>query len=97
MGYDIKTENYKKNVGKLVKEWNKDMKPLIDQVDRLEGEVNQLSGKEGGHGARPKAKAFTHENEERQSGRRADFEEAWGTAGQERGAQKKDGKGYPGL
>ena len=45
MGYDIKTENYKKNVEKLVKEWNKDMKPLIDQVDKLEGELNQLSGK----------------------------------------------------
>src|SRR5262249_21428696 len=43
---DIKTENYKKNVKKLVDEWNKDMKPLIDQIDKIKGEIKQLEVKQ---------------------------------------------------
>jgi Zn-dependent oligopeptidase len=43
---DIKTENYKKNVQKLVDEWNKDMKPLIDQIDKIKSEIKQLEVKQ---------------------------------------------------
>src|SRR5262245_7152385 len=43
---DIKTENYKKNVQKLTDEWNKDMKPLVDQIDKIKGEIKQLEVKQ---------------------------------------------------
>jgi hypothetical protein len=43
---DIKAENYKKNVQKLVDEWNKDMKPLVDQIDKIKGEIKQLEVKQ---------------------------------------------------
>ena len=43
---DIKTQNYKKNVQKLTDEWNKDMKPLVDQIDKIKGEIKQLEVKQ---------------------------------------------------
>ena len=43
---DIKAENYKKNVQKLVAEWNKDMKPIVEQIDKIKGEIKQLEVKQ---------------------------------------------------
>jgi hypothetical protein len=55
MAGDIKAENYKKNVERLVKEWKQEMKPLIDQLDAVIGELKQLEVKHVAHAAQHKS------------------------------------------
>jgi hypothetical protein len=42
---DIKGENYKKNVQKLTDDWNKELKPLVDQIDKIKADIKQLEVK----------------------------------------------------
>jgi hypothetical protein len=46
MADDIKTENYKKNVKRLVADWRKEMEPFFKELDPIIAELRQLEVKQ---------------------------------------------------